>query len=104
MSTDPRIEPAAIALYVDIDRRDRIPSMWPSVKPRWQESYRRSAIAALAAADKAATIKQFTGAEVNQAGWVCGACEPGDYSKCEDCQSACDDVAQFVNRLNRGTE
>lgn len=51
---DPRIEAAAIALYVDIDRRDRTPSMWPSVKPRWQESYRRNATAALAAADKAA--------------------------------------------------
>ncbi|MFF5791112.1 hypothetical protein ACFY5D_03590 [Paeniglutamicibacter sp. NPDC012692] len=52
----------------------------------------------------AAIDKQFTGAEVNQAGWVCGACEPGDYATCEDCQSACDDVAQFVNRLTGATE
>lgn len=104
MSTDPRIEAAARALYASVNKPHAERFGWDEVKPRWQESYRSDATAALAAADKAATITTFTGAEVNQAGWVCGACEPGDYAKCEDCQIACDDVAQFINRLNGATE
>lgn len=36
--------------------------------------------------------------ELNRRGWTCG-CEPGDYDKCEDCQSACDELADFLNRL-----
>lgn len=101
--TDPRIEAAAKALY---EREGRVEPWEDAHKenPALPEEYYGDAIAALAAADKAATITTFTGAEVNKAGWVCGACEPGDYDKCDDCQSACDDVAQFVNRLLGGTE
>lgn len=103
MSTDPRIdEPSCLAF----SRQDiRAGKASPAIRGLVDiiDSQKRK-LDALAAADKAATFKQFTGAEVNQAGWVCGACEPGDYSKCEDCQSACDDVAQFMNRMIRGTE
>lgn len=56
MSTDPRIEAAAIALYVAVRPSDRTPDGWGDVRPVWHANYRDSARAALAAADKAATI------------------------------------------------
>lgn len=35
--------------------------------------------------------------ELNRKGWTCG-CEPGNYDSCEECQSACDELADFLNR------
>lgn len=56
MSTDPRIEAAARALYASVNKPHAERFGWDEVKPRWQESYRNDARAALAAADKAATF------------------------------------------------
>ncbi|OIH85999.1 hypothetical protein BLJ79_04180 [Arthrobacter sp. UCD-GKA] len=56
MTTDPRIEAAAIALYGDVNKSHANEKGWDEVLPRWQESYRGNARVALAAADKAATI------------------------------------------------
>ena len=61
MSQDPRIEAAAIALYADVNKGHAAQSGWDEVRPRWQESYRSNARAALAAADKAATITTVEG-------------------------------------------
>lgn len=43
-------------------------------------------------------MSSFDPRELNRHGWTCG-CEPGDYNECEDCQSACDELADFLNRL-----
>lgn len=102
--TDPRVEIAAKAIHAARFPEASARFGWNLTHPEQQAEALGYARAAIAAADKAATTRTFTGAEVNLAGWVCGACEPGDYAKCEDCQSACDDVAQFVNRMIRGTE
>ena len=62
MTTDPRIEAAARALYGDVNKPHAKDKGWDEVLPRWQESYRSNATAAVAAIDKAATItskKQF---------------------------------------------
>lgn len=40
----------------------------------------------------------FDPRELNRRGWTCG-CEPGNYDKCEDCQTACNELANFLNRL-----
>ena len=41
-----------------------------------------------------------TGEQVNLAGWTCnGIHEPGDYSTCEECRGACDDLANFYNNM-----
>ena len=53
---DPRTEAAAIALYVSTQPEIRKPEQWPGVATIWQHNYRKQATAALAAADKAATI------------------------------------------------
>ena len=53
---DPRIEPAARALYASVNKPHAERFGWDEVKPRWQESYRNDATAAIAAIDKAATI------------------------------------------------
>lgn len=43
-----------------------------------------------------------TGEQVNLAGWTCnGIHEPGDYSTCEECRDACDDLARFFNHMMR---
>ena len=43
-----------------------------------------------------------TGEQVNLAGWTCnGIHEPGDYSTCEECRDACDDLARFYNHMMR---
>lgn len=61
MTTDPRIEAAAKALYGDVNKSHAAQNGWDEVLPRWQESYRGNARAALAAADKAATITTVEG-------------------------------------------
>lgn len=43
-------------------------------------------------------MSNFDPRELNRHGWTCG-CEPGDYNECEDCQSACEELADFLNRL-----
>lgn len=43
-------------------------------------------------------VNSFDPRKLNRRGWTCG-CEPGDYDKCEGCQSACDELADFLNRL-----
>ena len=41
-----------------------------------------------------------TGEQINLAGWTCdGIHEPGDYSTCEECRDACDDLARFYNHM-----
>lgn len=35
--------------------------------------------------------------ELNRRGWTCG-CEPGNYDTCDECQSACNELAGFLNR------
>lgn len=99
MNTDPRVEAAASALlaFDTSTPLDDVPG------PVGRDMYRK-ATAMLKAADAITQPRVFTGAEINTAGWTCGACEPGDYSKCDDCQSAADDVAQFVNRLTGATD
>lgn len=43
-----------------------------------------------------------TGEQVNLAGWTCnGIHEPGDYSTCEECRDACNDLARFYNHMMR---
>lgn len=45
---------------------------------------------------------EVTGEQVNLAGWTCnGIHEPGDYSTCEECRDACDDLARFFNHMMR---
>lgn len=56
MSTDPRIEAAAIACYVAVQPNHRKPEGWEEVPGVWKKNYRDQATAALAAADTAATI------------------------------------------------
>ena len=47
---------------------------------------------------------EVTGEQVNLAGWTCsGVHEPGDYSTCEECRDACDDLARFYNHMMQGT-
>lgn len=53
---DPRIEPAARALYASVNKPHAERFGWDEVNPRWQENYRSDARAALAAADKAAVL------------------------------------------------
>ena len=53
---DPRIEAAAIALYVAVQPKFRTPEGWDGIAGLWKREYRTHATAALAAADKAATI------------------------------------------------
>ncbi|MGP5340775.1 hypothetical protein ACTXML_09075 [Glutamicibacter arilaitensis] len=41
-----------------------------------------------------------TGEQINVAGWTCnGIHESGDYSTCEECRDACDDLARFYNHM-----
>lgn len=49
----------------------------------------------LAAAPPEATI--FDPRELNRRGWTCG-CMPGDYDQCDECQSACNELAGFLSR------
>lgn len=35
--------------------------------------------------------------ELNRRGWTCG-CEPGNYDTCDECQSACNELAGFLSR------
>ena len=42
-------------------------------------------------------VNSFDPRELNRKGWTCG-CEPGDYDECDDCQSACNELADFLNR------
>lgn len=45
---------------------------------------------------------EVSGEQVNLAGWTCnGIHEPGDYSTCEECRDACDDLARFYNHMMR---
>lgn len=48
----------------------------------------------------AVALPEVTGEQVNLAGWTCnGVHEPGDYSACEECRDACDDLARFYNHM-----
>lgn len=42
-------------------------------------------------------VNSFDPRELNRKGWTCG-CEPGDYDECVECQSACNELANFLNR------
>lgn len=35
--------------------------------------------------------------DLNRRGWTCG-CEPGNYDTCDECQSACNELAGFLSR------
>lgn len=43
-------------------------------------------------------VNSFDPRVLNRRGWTCG-CEPGNYDSCDECQSACDELADFLNRL-----
>lgn len=42
-------------------------------------------------------VNSFDPRELNRRGWTCG-CEPGNYDSCDECQSACNELAGFLNR------
>lgn len=42
-------------------------------------------------------VNSFDPRELNCKGWTCG-CEPGNYDSCDECQSACNELAGFLNR------
>lgn len=42
-------------------------------------------------------VNSFDPRELNRKGWTCG-CEPGNYGSCDECQSACNELANFLNR------
>lgn len=42
-------------------------------------------------------VTSFDPRELNRRGWTCG-CEPGNYDTCDECQSACNELAGFLNR------
>lgn len=43
-------------------------------------------------------VNRFDPRVLNRKGWTCG-CEPGNYDSCNECQSACNELANFLNRL-----
>lgn len=62
----------------------------------------RSIAKAAVSAYLAVAQPEVTGEQVNLAGWTCnGIHEPGDYSTCEECRDACDDLARFYNHMTR---
>lgn len=42
-------------------------------------------------------VNSFDPRVLNRKGWTCG-CEPGNYDSCDECQSACNELANFLNR------
>lgn len=42
-------------------------------------------------------VNRFDPRVLNRKGWTCG-CEPGNYDSCDECQSACNELADFLNR------
>ncbi|MFC9934601.1 hypothetical protein [Glutamicibacter sp. NPDC127525] len=42
-------------------------------------------------------VNSFDPRGLNRKGWTCG-CEPGNYDSCDECQSACNELANFLNR------
>lgn len=42
-------------------------------------------------------VNSFDPRVLNRRGWTCG-CEPGNYYTCDECQSACNELANFLNR------
>lgn len=70
---------------------------WGNATEKFRDGFRHHARIALAAA-----LPEVTGEQVNLAGWTCnGIHEPGDYSTCEECRDACDDLARFYNHMMR---
>lgn len=48
-----------------------------------------------------AVVEDFTPQALNIKGWTCG-CEPGNYDTCDECQSACDELSNFLHRIGSG--
>lgn len=42
-------------------------------------------------------LNSFDPCGLNRKGWTCG-CEPGNYDSCDECQSGCNELADFLNR------
>lgn len=42
-------------------------------------------------------VNSFDPRGLNRKGWSCG-CEPGNYDSCDECRSACNELANFLNR------
>ena len=62
-----------------------------------------AAIKAYASALPAQPDTVFDAVALNKAGWTCG-CEPGNYDRCFTCCEMCNDLAHFLNGLNRPVE
>ena len=90
------LEASAAAARIDWSGR----TDWNGAPNSVQIAYRKVARAAVSAylASAQPEVNSYDPRELNRKGWTCG-CEPGDYDKCEGCQSACDELADFLNRL-----
>lgn len=55
----------------------------------------------LAALSAPAVVEAFNPQALNIKGWTCG-CEPGNYDSCDECQSACNELASFLHGVVRG--
>ena len=88
--TDPRVEAAARAIYADVNKGHASEKGWANVLGRWQESYRSNARAALAAADKAATITTEWGVRYSDSGYVSRHLSEGSAREAADTHNAID--------------
>lgn len=88
------LDKAALAMchYVVANRE-----MGHGIRPVYHQYQSAKAVVSAYLAVAQTVVNSFDPRELNRRGWTCG-CEPGNYDSCDECQSACNELANFLNR------
>ncbi len=70
-------------------------------EPAWENDTLLTEVVEAVLASAQPVVNRFEPLKLNHKGWTCG-CEPGNYDTCDECQSACNELANFLHRFVSG--